>query len=195
MALKLHVGLSRKVGLPRYGSLGASCAVEVELDQGLLFHDVDAWQARVQEAFAACRQAVAAELGRQEAATPEGGAEAESNGTNGNAAPPQGAAAHGAGPNGAGPNGAGPNGAGPNGAGPNGAARNGQRPAELRSYPLPATQRQIQALDGIALRHRIDLRTLLHDRFGKQRLYDLTRGEASRLMDELQRVEHGASIV
>ena len=32
MPLKLNVGVSRKVGLPDYGSVGASCNVEVELD-------------------------------------------------------------------------------------------------------------------------------------------------------------------
>src|SRR5437762_11763349 len=67
MPLKLNVGVSRKIGLPRYGSVGASCAVEVELDQGLLFHDVETLHEKVQEAFAACRQAVAEELDRQEA--------------------------------------------------------------------------------------------------------------------------------
>jgi hypothetical protein len=33
MPLRLHVGLTKKIGQPDYGSLGASCSVEVELDQ------------------------------------------------------------------------------------------------------------------------------------------------------------------
>ncbi len=32
MALKLNVGVSRKVGLPDYGSVGASCNLELEID-------------------------------------------------------------------------------------------------------------------------------------------------------------------
>ena len=36
MPMKLNVGVSRKVGLPDYGSVGASCNLELELDAGLL---------------------------------------------------------------------------------------------------------------------------------------------------------------
>ena len=32
MALKLNVGVSRKVGLPAFGSVGASCHLELEVD-------------------------------------------------------------------------------------------------------------------------------------------------------------------
>jgi hypothetical protein len=35
MPMKLNVGLCRKVGQPDYGSLGASCNVEVELSGSL----------------------------------------------------------------------------------------------------------------------------------------------------------------
>ena len=41
MPLKLNVGLSKKIGLPDFGSLGASCHVEVELDGALLRTDLD----------------------------------------------------------------------------------------------------------------------------------------------------------
>lgn len=41
MPLKLHVGISKKLGLPRYSSLGASCNVEVELDHSLLFENLE----------------------------------------------------------------------------------------------------------------------------------------------------------
>jgi hypothetical protein len=64
MPLKLSVGLSRKVGQPDYGSLGASCGVEVELDPTLLRDDLDGFHASVRDAFVACRQAVNDELSR-----------------------------------------------------------------------------------------------------------------------------------
>ena len=35
MPLTLNVGLSRKVGLPEFSSIGASCGVAVELDSAL----------------------------------------------------------------------------------------------------------------------------------------------------------------
>jgi hypothetical protein len=62
MPLKLNVGLSRKIGQPDYGSLGASCHLEVELDSALLRDDLTAFQHHVRKAFATCRQAVADEL-------------------------------------------------------------------------------------------------------------------------------------
>ena len=63
MPLMLSVGLSRKVGQPGFGSLGASCGVQVELDATLLHDDPEAFEARVRQAFAACRRAVRDELG------------------------------------------------------------------------------------------------------------------------------------
>ena len=65
MPLKLNVGLSKKVGLPDYGSLGASCSVEMELDSSLLQGKLDAFHANVQRVYGACAQAVQAELDRQ----------------------------------------------------------------------------------------------------------------------------------
>lgn len=65
MPLKLNVGLSKKIGQPDYGSLGASCHIEVELDHALVFEDLDRFQERVSNVFDACRQAVTEELTRQ----------------------------------------------------------------------------------------------------------------------------------
>src|SRR5260370_8874720 len=67
MPLKLNVGVSRKLGLPDYCSAGASCNIEVELDSGLLQHDLGTFDAEVRAAFVAARQAVDDELVRLQA--------------------------------------------------------------------------------------------------------------------------------
>ena len=64
MPMKLNVGVSRKVGLPDYGSVGASCNLELELDAGLIDKDLDAFHARVRNAYVAAHQAVHDELAR-----------------------------------------------------------------------------------------------------------------------------------
>jgi hypothetical protein len=65
LPLKLNVGLSKKVGLPRYGSLGAACHVEIELAGDVLMNDPLAFQRHVRNAYTACRQAVELELARR----------------------------------------------------------------------------------------------------------------------------------
>ena len=64
MLLKLTVGLSKKVGLPNYGSLGATCGLEVELPDQALHADPESFERQVRDAFAACAQAVQDELDR-----------------------------------------------------------------------------------------------------------------------------------
>jgi len=66
MPLKVNVGLSQKIGLPDYGSLGASCFVEYEADSSLLTADLETFQRQVKNTFVACRQAVQDELHRHQ---------------------------------------------------------------------------------------------------------------------------------
>ena len=66
MPLKARVGLSKKLGLPDYGSLGASCQVEVELDGSMLQADPEKFQQHVRRAYQACAQAVNEELARNQ---------------------------------------------------------------------------------------------------------------------------------
>jgi len=65
MPTKLSVGLSKKIGLPDFGSLGASCSLELELPHDTL-HDPEAFCRQVQNAYAACSKAINEELARQQ---------------------------------------------------------------------------------------------------------------------------------
>jgi hypothetical protein len=85
MPLTLNVGVSRKIGQPDYGSLGANCHVEVELDTALLREDLDAFHRHVRNAFLQCRQAVDDELTQaQQGESSNGHRNGHHNGTNGN---------------------------------------------------------------------------------------------------------------
>ena len=151
MPLKLNVGLSKKVGLPNYGSLGASCHVEVELDHGLLFQDQAGWQHKVEQAFAACRDAVDLELQR---APPACAAEPVSAALTCSEGPSNGRCVD-------------------------------HYPGQSHDQSRPVTPRQLRAIEGIALRQRLNLFELLESRFGKYHLTSLSRTEASRLIEEL----------
>jgi len=87
MPLTLNVGISKKIGLPDFGSVGATCNVSVELDAALLSREPDAFQQHVRRAYAACSQAVNDELARQTAlgaSGPPGNASPTPTATNGN---------------------------------------------------------------------------------------------------------------
>ena len=158
MPLKLNVGLSKKMGLPNYSSLGASCHLEVELDSQLLAYDPEEFHDRVRQAFETCTQAVEDELARQNP-LPAGA----STGSTPDSLSANGHAGH------------------TNGHGSSHAAGGPQRSGNAR----PATTAQVRALQAIADRQQRDLTAELQSRFQVDRPEQLSIVEASRLIDEL----------
>jgi hypothetical protein len=133
VSLKLNVGVSRKAGLPDYGSVGASCNLEVELDAGLIDRDLDAFHARVRGVYVAAHQAVHDELARLQAPV----AEPQD--------PPPAPTRHAS-----------------NGhAGTNGHAD--RAPAGRSRMRKPATEAQVRAIRSIASRQHADLDGLLRE--------------------------------
>ena len=61
--LKLHAGVSKKVGLPGFSSASASCTIEAELDS-MLLNDTQGFQMVVRRAYQSCEQAVQDEIAR-----------------------------------------------------------------------------------------------------------------------------------
>ena len=62
MPVKINIGLSRKIGQPDFGSIGATCNVEFEIDGGYDNGSTERFQDAVSRAYTACREAVDAEL-------------------------------------------------------------------------------------------------------------------------------------
>ena len=65
MPTRVSVGLSKMVCLPNYGSIGASCHIELELDAKILEGDPECLRLQVRRAYAACRESVEVELAKQ----------------------------------------------------------------------------------------------------------------------------------
>jgi len=174
MPMTVKVGLAKKVGQPDFGSLGASCDIELELDGGLLFHDLDGLQEKVRAAYVACRQAVNDELASQTRVTEP--ASEKPAGTNGHR--PTAANGHSS-----------------ENTSANGTPRtNGQRNGgPTNGKHRPATKSQVGALHAIATRQGFNLTDRLKERFKLYRAEDLSVSEASRLIDELNGVPAGAN--
>ncbi len=68
MPLTVSLGVNRKIGLPAYSSVGASCHVELELESSLLQSDLEKFFRHVRDAYAACTAAVHEQLERAQEA-------------------------------------------------------------------------------------------------------------------------------
>ncbi len=62
MAIRANVSFSQKHGQPDFGSVGAGCSLEFELDTTLLEKDSTALREQFDLAYIACRQAVQQQL-------------------------------------------------------------------------------------------------------------------------------------
>jgi len=161
MPMKLNVGVSQKVGLPNFGSVGASCNLEMELDAGLLEKDLDGFHARIRAAYVAAHQAVHDELARLHAPATNGAgapspARARSSARNGTARV--------------------------NGNGSVATRVQNDRP----QGPRPATANQVKAIQAISRRQNTDLVGLLRHEYEIERPEDLSIGQASELIDLLK---------
>ena len=177
MPLTLNVGISRKLGLPEFGSVGATCNVSVELDAALLTREPDAFQRHVRNAYAACSQAVNDELARQ---TTPGAATQTANSSPTAAAGPIG-------------NG---NGNGAAQAAPaNAAAGNGNGTSGNGNGSHAASQKQMGYVNQLARQIRglgvRKLDALTGKMFGKP-LAGLTSLDASSLIDTLKAIKDGS---
>jgi hypothetical protein len=160
MALKLSVGVSRKVGLPEFCSIGASCNLELEVDGTLLERDLDGLHSQIRSAYAAAHQAVHDELARLQQMD-----DSSDCGTTcglATASPQNGR--HGASDNG----------------------RSMRVRAEWPRVRRPATHSQVRAIQSIARRQDADLSRLLREKFEAERPEDLTIRQASMLIDLLK---------
>ena len=61
MAIKINVGVNKKIGLPDYGSAGSHCNIEIEADNSILENTKHFLQ-RVKDAYEVARQSVEEEL-------------------------------------------------------------------------------------------------------------------------------------
>lgn len=156
MPMTLRVGYARKLGRPGFGSVGASCGLDLELDGGLLERDPQGLRSRIRAAFAACRAAVAEELADQTAAEADAGPQPDRPPSTGQ--PPL---------------------RRPTGADPD------PSPPPPREG-LRASEKQVKAIRAIARRHGADLTAILRQDHGVDRPEQLSVAQASRLIDALK---------
>ena len=164
--LKLHAGVSKKVGLPGFSSASASCTIEAELDSSLL-QDHEGFQVVVQRAYQSCEKAVQDQIARLTCdAQPEPTQHQPQEIVEVRTAPTI-----------------------------TGASVNRIPTSQFTNQPSPrpATASQVKAIRAIAARRKIDLVGLLREKFGLTTADELGIRQASNLIDELKSDEPTSS--
>ena len=166
--LKLHAGVSKKVGLPGFSSASASCTIEAELDSSLL-QDREGFQLVVQRAYQSCEQAVQDQIARLTNDSPDESSQPNTQ--------PQEVIEVRTSPAISGAR-----------IMTNGAELLATNRAVFRDAPSPrpATASQVKAIRAIAARRKIDLVGMLRERFGLTTADELGIRQASNLIDELK---------
>jgi hypothetical protein len=168
LMLKLHAGVSKKVGLPGFSSASASCTIEAELDSSLLM-DTAGFQIVVQRAYQSCEQAVKDQIARLTNDGPDESSQP-------NTQPQEVIEVR----------------TSPAIRGVTVATKSAETRETNRAVfrdapsPRPATASQVKAIRAIAARRKIALVSLLRDRFGLQTADELGIRQASNLIDELK---------
>ena len=164
MPLNVNVGVAKKLGQPDFGSLGASCSIQVELPHDIIFCDLEAFHRQVRSVYAACAQAVNDELARQQG---NGSTSQASNGANSHTQ-----SSH--------------NGSNGHGHATNGNGRSGQGSVASEKQIVYASQ-LAKSIQGLGIR---GLEGLAQRMFGKP-LVALTTLDASGLIDSLKAIKEG----
>ena len=162
--LKLHAGVSKKVGLPNFSSASASCTIEAELDSSLL-QDHEGFQTVVRRAYASCEKAVQDQITRLTHDGPDEPSQSPEIVEVRTAPTITGASVN----------------------------RIPTSQFSTQPSPRPATASQVKAIRAIAARRKIDLVGLLRERFGLATADELGIRQASNLIDELKSDEPTAS--
>ena len=175
--LKLHAGVSKKVGLPGFSSASASCTIEAELD-GSLLQDHEGFQIVVKRAYQSCEQAVQDQIARLTNDGKPNSQHTHQEVIEVRTSPSVNGLAHLSNARAISNNGAGAS-----------MSSDQNQPVTLLSgslQPRPATLSQVRAIRAIAARRKIDLVAVLQERFGMQTPNELGIRQASVLIDELK---------
>ncbi len=172
MPMRLSVGLSRKLGLPDYSSIGANSQLELELDQALFQGDLEGFRQQIRQMYSACTEAIHEELARQLGSSSAAAALARPAAAAG--APHTSLNGHGNG-----------NGNG-NGNGHAAEGHGNGHAATAVNGARRATASQVRAIYGIAGRLRLDIAGRLRKQFQIERPEDLSLADASELIDDLK---------